>query len=403
MSAAIIVDNISKRYRLGTGLTNLRELFSIRKAGEFRNFRWAVKDVSFELLPGESLGIIGPNGAGKTTILKMLSRVTKPTSGKLIVNGRLSALIELGAGFHPELTGRENIYLNGTILGMSRAEIKAKFDEIIDFAGIGEYLDTPVKRYSSGMYARLGFATAVHVKPEVLLVDEVLAVGDYAFQMKCYAYMEKLRSSGTSIILVSHNFEAIRQVCDNSIVMYRGEAIFHGVSSDAVNAYSDAIRKSARESNATVPKEEGLSQRVMTFEAEVTNVYILDENEQPNNLFRSGSNAIVRMNIVFHSNVKEPIFAFTIRSPNGNLIYNITTRWMGITTPDFNKGDKISVDFLVSMCLLGGYYELGVDVTHTDLTHFLDRIENAMGFSVVGSEEAKGIANLQARVFFRDR
>jgi ABC-type polysaccharide/polyol phosphate transport system ATPase subunit len=396
MNPSIIVDKVSKQYRIGTGLTNLRELLTFRRPDNPVSYHWAVKDVSFKIDPGESLGIIGPNGAGKTTILKMLSKVTKPTSGNIFVNGRFSALIELGAGFHPELTGKENIYLNGTILGMRRAEIKEKFDEIIDFAGIGGYLDTPVKRYSSGMYARLGFAIAVHVNPKVLLVDEVLAVGDYAFQMKCYAYMDKLRSQGTTIILVSHNFDAIRQVCDKGLVMYRGEAIFQGSSAEAVIAYSDTIRNSARKSNASVPTEGGLSQRVMTFDAEVKDVKLLNEEEQPINQICSCSNAIIRMHIVFNKDVDEPIFAFTIRTANGDLVYNTTTLWMGINTPKFKKGEKIHVDFSVNMSLLDGYYELGVDVTHKDLTHFLDRIERAIGFTVAGSSEAKGIVNLRS-------
>jgi ABC-type polysaccharide/polyol phosphate transport system ATPase subunit len=398
MAASISINQVSKLYRVGTKLTNLRELFSIRRNNKDVNYRWAVKDVSFDLMPGESLGIIGPNGAGKTTILKMLSRVTKPTKGEIVVNGRLSALIELGAGFHPDLTGRENIFLNGTILGMRQSEIRDRFDEIIDFAGIGEYLDTPVKRYSSGMYARLGFAIAVHVNPQVLLVDEVLAVGDYAFQMKCYAHMEKLRSQGTSLILVSHNFEAIRQVCDKGLVMYRGEAIFQGSSSEAVVAYSDTIRKSARETNANVPMEDGLSQRVMTFDAEVKNVSLLDADEQLTSVLRSGSTAIVRMKVVFKKNVKNPIFAFTIRTPEGHLVYNITTRWMGIETPDFKKGDQVHVDFSINVCLLPGYYELGADITSSDLTHYYDRLESAMGFSVIDSSGAKGLADLSAKV-----
>ena len=201
MTASIVVNQVSKRYRKGKGLTSLRELFSISRLSATKEYHWALRDVSFELEPGDALGIIGPNGAGKTTMLKVLSRITQPTDGSIVVNGRLSALIELGAGFHTDLSGRENIYLNGAILGMRRSQINARFDDIVEFAGIGDFLDTPVKRYSSGMYARLGFAIAAHVDPQVLLVDEVLAVGDYAFQMKCYARMAELRKNGTTLIL----------------------------------------------------------------------------------------------------------------------------------------------------------------------------------------------------------
>ena len=214
-------------------------------------------------------------GQEKPPFFKLLSRVTRPTSGDINVNGRLSALIELGAGFHQDLTGRDNIYLNGTILGMRRSEITSRFDQIVEFAGIGKYLDTPVKRYSSGMYARLGFAIAAHVDPQVLLVDEVLAVGDYAFQIKCYARMEELRRNGATLIFVSHNLEAVRQVCDRGLVMYRGEAIFQGSAPEAVVAYSDAIRQAARQTQVEVPLEEGLSQRIMTFDAEIERVRLL--------------------------------------------------------------------------------------------------------------------------------
>jgi ABC-type polysaccharide/polyol phosphate transport system ATPase subunit len=398
MLPSIIVNNISKKYKIGTGLTNFRELFSLRKGNNDNKYHWAVKNVGFELRPGESLGIIGPNGAGKTTILKMLSRVTQPTSGDIHVNGRLSALIELGAGFHPDLTGRENVYLNGAILGMHRSDIKKRFEKIIDFAGIGEYLDTPVKRYSSGMYARLGFAIAAHMDPEVLLVDEVLAVGDFAFQTKCYARMDELRTQGTALILVSHNFEAVRRVCDRGLVLYRGESIFQGTSAEAIVAYSEALRSKARESQIGVPKEGGLGERVMTFDAEVKSVSLFSIDGQPVSVLQSGSSARIIMEIQFNKNVHQPIFAFTIRTPDGILVYNITTQWMGIKTPDFLAGERCHVEFDINLSLLDGTYELGVDVTPSSITHFYDRLEFALGFSIVGSQGAKGLVDLGTKV-----
>ncbi|MCA9968835.1 MAG: ABC transporter ATP-binding protein, partial [Anaerolineales bacterium] len=288
---SIVVKDLRKRYRIGKGIPSLRDLFSRSKSQTGPSYHWALDGVSFELTPGEALGVIGPNGAGKTTILKLLSRVTQPTSGEVRVNGRFSALIELGAGFHPDLTGRENVYLNGAILGMKRAEINARFDEIVAFSGIGDYLDTPVKRYSSGMNARLGFAIAAHIDPDVLLVDEVLAVGDHAFQMKCYARMDELRARGTSLIFVSHNMEVVRRVCDRGLVMYRGKPIFHGTSADAVIAYSDAVRQAARAAQDDVPKEDGLSQRTMTFDAEIERVQLLDGDGQVLQQLRAGRRA----------------------------------------------------------------------------------------------------------------
>jgi lipopolysaccharide transport system ATP-binding protein len=397
MIPLITVNNISKRYRMGRGLTNIREIFSIRRELSAKRYYWAVKDISFELHPGESMGIIGPNGAGKTTILKILSSVTQPTQGELLVNGRFSALIELGAGFHPDLTGRENIFLNGTILGMKRNEIKARFDEIVDFAGIGDYLDTPVKRYSSGMYARLGFAIAAHVDPQVLLVDEVLAVGDYAFQLRCYTRMEELRAKGTALIFVSHNMEAVRRVCNRGLVMYRGKDIFQGPAAEAVVAYSDALRESARQAQVEVPMEEGISQRVMTFDAEIENVKLLDDEGRSVIAIDSGKPARVVVETKFNRDVHDPIFSLTIRTPDGRVVYDTTTRWMKIRTPDFSVGDRCQVEFALNLPLLEGEYEIGVDIAASDFSHLFDSLERALGFSIVGSNGAKGLVDLGAK------
>lgn len=401
MSKALIqLSQISKRYRLGRGFVSLRGILAdkSRREAHPEQYHWAVKDVSFEVQPGEALGIIGPNGAGKTTILKILSRVTSPTCGEMRVNGRLSALIELGAGFHPDLTGRENIFLNGTILGMSKSEIKARFDQIVDFAGIGQFLDTPVKRYSSGMYARLGFAIAAHVDPQILLVDEVLAVGDYAFQMKCYARMQELRSKGTSLIFVSHNLEAVRQVCDRGLVMYRGEAIFQGSAMDAIVAYSNAIRQSAREAPVSVPSEEGLSQQIMTFDAEIQNVRLLNVAGQPVNAIRSRELVTLAIDVLFHKPVTQPIFSLNIRTPDGYLIYDTTTRWMGIDTPSFCANERCRVEFQIEPPLLEGEYQIDVDVADANLSHYYDRLERALGFWVKGDNSAKGLVDLGAQV-----
>jgi len=396
MQPSIVVDQVTKLYRTGVGLTNFRELFAVRKEVRSEKYHWAVSDVNFSLNPGEALGIIGPNGAGKTTMLKLLSQVTKPTSGQIHINGRLSALIELGAGFHPDLTGADNIFLNGTILGMKRSEIKARFDSIVDFAGIGKFLNTPVKRYSSGMYARLGFAIAAHVDPQILLVDEVLAVGDYAFQQRCYSRMDELRAQGTALILVSHNMEAIRRVCDKGLVMYRGEDIFHGSSAEAVVAYSDALREAARKIQANVPVEEGLAQRVMTFDAEIENVSLRNEQGEIITVAESSKPAYVAIKVRFNKNVSDPVFSLVIRTPDGRAVYDITSRWMNIRTPDFSAGDVCQIRFKLNMYLLDGEYELGVDIASSNFSHFYDSLESALGFSVVGSNGAKGLANLGA-------
>jgi ABC-type polysaccharide/polyol phosphate transport system ATPase subunit len=399
MQSSLILDQVSKRYRIGTGLTNFRDLFTDRNKRANVNYHWAVKDVNFELKPGEAMGIIGPNGAGKTTLLKLLSQVTKPTSGRIQVNGRLSALIELGAGFHPDLPGRDNIFLNGTILGMRSSDIRSRFDAIVDFAGIGKYLDTPVKRYSSGMYARLGFAIAAHVDPQILLVDEVLAVGDYAFQQKCYARMDELRSQGTSLILVSHNMEAIRRVCDRGLVMYRGEDIYAGSAAEAVVAYSNALRESARKSAVEMPKENGISERVMTFDAEITRVRLFaKEDDIPVSMLQSGDSARVVLDIHFNKDVHAPIVSLTINTPDGRVVYDTMTSWMNVPMPDFVGGENAQIEFILSLPLLEGTYEIDVTIVAADLSHFYDYAERAMGFSITDTTGAKGVVDLDAQV-----
>ncbi len=398
MNPLIQVSHVTKRYRIGQSFPTLRSALAGKREAQEEKYYWALKDINFALEAGDAMGIIGPNGAGKTTILKILSQVTRPTSGEIHVNGRFSALIELGAGFHPDLTGRENIFLNGAILGMRKAEIKSRFDQMVDFAGIGHYLDTPVKRYSSGMYARLGFAVAAHIDPQVLLVDEVLAVGDYAFQLKCFARMDELRANGTTLIFVSHNMEAVRRVCNKGLVMYRGDAIFQGTSGEAVVAFSEALRRAARESKGNIPDEGGLSQRVMTFDAEVQGVSLQNAAGQPITVIESGSSVTVVEEVVFHKDVSAPIFSLTVRTPDGRLVYDTTTRWMKMQTPNFTAGERCQVLFKLDCPLMEGEYQLGVDIASTTFSHYYDRLEHALGFWVKSGEQAKGLVDLNAQV-----
>ena len=223
----------------GNGSPHLPAPRSLLPASSFEDF-WALRDVNLEIKQGEVVGIIGRNGAGKSTLLKILSRITEPTKGRIHLRGRVSSLLEVGTGFHPELTGRENIFLNGAILGMTRLEIKRKFDEIVAFAGLEKFLDTPVKRYSSGMYVRLAFAVAAHLEPEILIVDEVLAVGDGEFQKKCLDKMDNVGRSGRTILFVSHNIQAITRLCNRSILMAQGQIRMDGPSDQVANVYANS-------------------------------------------------------------------------------------------------------------------------------------------------------------------
>jgi ABC-type polysaccharide/polyol phosphate transport system ATPase subunit len=232
----VIFEHVSKRYRIGRARKEPSRAQRFMGGNRAEDF-WAVRDVSFEVPHAETLGIIGHNGAGKSTILKLLSRITTPSDGQITLNGRLAALIEVGSGFHPELTGRENVFLSGSILGMRRAEIKDKFDRIVDFSGVSGFIDTPVKWYSSGMYVRLGFAIAAHIDADVLLVDEVLAVGDAEFQAKCLARIDELRRQGTTMVFISHDLTSIERVCDRAILMHRGEIAASGTPADVTAEY----------------------------------------------------------------------------------------------------------------------------------------------------------------------
>ncbi len=266
---AIRVENLSKRYRIGLkeevndtlagmftdwvkrpgyNLRRLRRMTRFAEDGqEPEDTIWALKDVSFEVKRGEVVGIIGRNGAGKSTLLKILSRITHPTSGRVELNGRVSSLLEVGTGFHPELSGRENIYLNGTILGMRKAEIDRKFDEIVDFSGIEKFIDTPVKRYSSGMGVRLAFSVAAHLEPEILLIDEVLAVGDAEFQQKCLGKMGDVAKEGKTALFVSHNIQAVKSLCESAVLLDQGRVVFNGNTHDTIDRYLPPTNMISRE------------------------------------------------------------------------------------------------------------------------------------------------------------
>jgi ABC-type polysaccharide/polyol phosphate transport system ATPase subunit len=273
--------SVSKRYRVnseagsGSGLRNrIARLW--RPSGEF----WALRDVSFGVLPGEALGIIGHNGAGKSTALKLLSNITTPTEGEIRIRGRIAGLLEVGSGFHPELTGRENVYLSGSILGMRRAEIAAKLDSILDFAGVREFADVPVKRYSSGMYVRLGFSIAAHLDADILLLDEVLAVGDAKFQERCQKRIHELKASGRTIVFISHDLASVRQLCDRALLLNHGKLIAEGTPAEVISQYAKL--------GSERPKEQRDSDGGTRRAAEVTSFYFLDQDGEPTIQLQTG-------------------------------------------------------------------------------------------------------------------
>ncbi len=294
---AIRVDNLSKRDRIGAAQerhNTLRDALAarLRRNGHASetNTIWALKDVSFEVKRGEVVGVIGRNGAGKSTLLKILSRITEPTSGRAEIHGRVGSLLEVGTGFHPELTGRENIYLNGAILGMKRTEIAARFDEIVAFAEVEKFLDTPVKRYSSGMYVRLAFAVAAHLEPEILLVDEVLAVGDISFQRKCLGKMDAVAKEGRTVVFVSHNMVAVENLCSRGFLMRQG--ILHRIENarNAVRIYLSECQDSTAPSSRVMAEnhEHGIA---------LLGISAVDTQGEKLEFVRSGEDLLLSMNI----------------------------------------------------------------------------------------------------------
>jgi lipopolysaccharide transport system ATP-binding protein len=300
-NSAIIVENLSKRYWRGARKVRhntLRDHIMDRvkgftKRGQAPGARpsefWALEDISFQVNHGEVLGIIGHNGAGKSTLLKILSRITEPTKGKADIFGRVTSLLEVGTGFHSELTGRENIFLNAAMLGMRRAEVQSKFDEIVEFSGVGGFIDTPVKRYSSGMYVRLAFAVAAHLEPEILIVDEVLAVGDASFQQKCLGKMEEVSRSGRTVLIVSHNMTVIEGLCERAILLEKGGIAKEGDAREVLKGYADAVTSLAGTPISARTDRTGLGEIILTH------IEILDEERRPLAAAITGRNTIFRM------------------------------------------------------------------------------------------------------------
>ncbi len=313
-------DHVSKRYRIRqpddseTQNSVMRKLRALR--GRKTDF-WAVRDVSFAVQRGEALGIIGHNGAGKSTILKLLSNITTPTSGEITINGRLAALIEVGSGFHPELSGRENIYLNGSILGMTRREITQKLDDIIEFAGVREFIDTPVKRYSSGMYVRLGFSIAAHLDPDILLLDEVLAVGDAAFQAKCLQRIKELEKRGTTIVFISHDLGAVERLCDRVLLMKRGQVVKSGPAAEIVAAY---------QSDATLSSESvEVHKKGETNEIEIQTLSFCDSQGARRPVFNTGEPLRAQISFKAHEPVQDVVFWLLFFTADGQIHCELTT------------------------------------------------------------------------------
>lgn len=346
--------HVSKRYRIFEESQDAEQSNSlVRKFDRFRRRSrefWAVHDVSFDIHRAEAVGIIGHNGAGKSTILKLLSNITTPTRGQIVIRGRLSALIEVGSGFHPELTGRENIYLSGSILGMHRSEISKKLQRIIDFAELRPFIDVPVKRYSSGMYVRLGFSIAAHLEPDILLLDEVLAVGDAAFQAKCIQRILEMKNHGTTIVFISHDLPAVERLCDRVLLMQRGELIDDGVPHQIIGRYQQITKDYISE---TAPNSG------MTKEAEILSVSFQDENDQNVSTFFTGKPLKLEVGYVTSEAVDDVVFEVFFYSPEGKMHCMLTTEYGG-SNIDLHSGSGIVAFHVPGLGLLPDIYHVDI-------------------------------------------
>jgi len=320
---------------------------------------WALRDVSFDADEGEVIGIVGRNGAGKSTLLKILSRITYPTSGEVKVNGRVASLLEVGTGFHDELTGRENIYLNGSILGMRKREVEERFDAIVDFSGVEQFIDTPIKHYSSGMRLRLGFAVAAHLEPDVLIVDEVLAVGDAGFQKKCIQAMEGLRNTGRTVLFVSHNLAAVENLCSRGIWIDSGKIRMDGRAKDVIASYMSSF-VGERVSGSDLS---GTENRMGSGEIRYTRLEYLSPDGTPCAITRSGDPLVLRFHYRAEKTIRDPSFGFRLFTQMGTLITECA-HWMhGIHIPKVEPGDghiELEID---SLNLVSGQYSFSLWIT----------------------------------------
>jgi len=389
---AVRTDHIYKKFRKGEVYNSLRDLLpalsgrmfvqSELNAKDSREF-WALQDLSLEVKRGEAFGIIGPNGAGKSTALKILSRVMKPTKGTMEVNGRLSALIEISAGFHQDLTGRENIFLNGTILGMTKREIQAKLDQIIAFSGIEEFIDTPVKRYSSGMHARLGFSIAAHVDPEVLIVDEVLSVGDYAFQLKCVERMKEVLRNGVAVLFVSHNLKTVAEFCSRCLLLEKGRTVNVGPAQEVISSY---LRGHA---------STGLPQTDKAVR--ISSVRVRNEHAESDR-FRAGEKIWIDIEITAQSPCQKLSVSLYVLDEGYKSVFDISTERLGYPSFSLDPGCTYSCTFELDCNLVAGIYHPAVLIYRYDTQTEYDRWAPAATLYVSDAKDVRGTANCFPRL-----
>lgn len=417
---AIKVSNVSKMYKLyNKNSDRFKEAVSLTKKQLYRE-HYALNDISFDVKTGECVGIIGTNGSGKSTILKIITGVLNPTSGSVTVNGRISALLELGAGFNMEYTGIENVYLNGTMIGFTKEEIDAKLQDILDFADIGDFVNQPVKTYSSGMFIRLAFAVAINIDPEILIVDEALSVGDVFFQSKCYHKFEEFKNMGKTILFVSHDLSSISKYCDRVILLNKGVKLAEGTPKAMVDMYKKVLVNqfdSGEEEAEEQPKDvEAAAVNVGEWsqafevnaalleyggkEAEIIDYGVFDKNGKLTNVIEKGTEFTVGMRVRFNQSISEPIIAFTIKDIKGIDITGTNTLYEKVENIDSSEGSVRTVFFKQNMDLQGGNYLLSFGCTGYRGGEFVvyHRLYDIMNLSVISSKDTVGYFDMNSKV-----
>jgi ABC-2 type transport system ATP-binding protein len=391
---AIEVTDLSKRFRLYHERNqSLKSTIVRRSRGVYEEF-WALSDVSFEVPQGSTFGLIGHNGSGKSTLLKCLARILRPDQGSVTVRGKTSALLELGAGFHQELSGRENVFLNGSILGLSKRELERKFDEIVAFAGLERFIDMPVKNYSSGMYVRLGFSVAINVDPDVLLVDEVLAVGDEEFQRRCLERVAELRDTGKTIVVVTHSLATVRNLCDAAAWLEGGEIREQGDAVDVTDAYLGEVHTDLQ-ARADAERAEGRG----SGQVSITGIELLDREGRSTHQVSTGDAVTFRLHYEAAQPTPKPVFSFSVYTLDGALVTGPNTKEAAVTVDEVSGSGVVDLT-VPRLLLLLGSYDVSAECTNASVTHSYDRRDRALRFDVkpgTPHETFGGIVSLDGR------
>ena len=403
-AAVISVQNVSKLYHLYRHpFDRLLGSFALgrKRTAEF----WALRNVNLRVGRGEVFAIVGPNGSGKSTLLQIITGILKPTSGRVLCDGRVAALLELGAGFNPEFSGRDNVVLNGEIMGLSRKELETALPKIEAFAEIGRFIDRPVKEYSSGMYVRLAFSTAIHVDPEVLIVDEALAVGDAIFASRCIQKFEELRAKKVTVLLVSHDLGLVKRLADRAAFMLEGRIVMEGSPNDAVNRYVGFVLDRERESHQRDEGPNGGLGAKSTFRhgdgaSQILDVRLLDRAGEPCHTFRPGESMVVRIQVAFRRPVSDPVVGILVRNRIGMDVFGTNTRLERVELGSLHEGEMIEVEFELDCLLSRQEYTLTVASQYWNgLSQ--DWLDDVVDFRVVDTKDVAGVLNLNTRVRHR--